>query len=436
MGIMKSKSLDKEEKEPQDQALKKEKPLNILPRSPKAKAGLSIGKTAFANLSPSKELEQTILLSVEDMDNVSKSSRDLKIDPTRSTIQKPKKEIANSYLETDEFAVPEINEEEEIETLIPESSEEFKKIVADSAEDQSNPFDSQEKEKLSSVHTKNTKQPPTKFFIKLIAASACIFIAFLIIGLSKITYTKTKPIQSSEQLAASTSEAVIESPTQLALERAQNNLSKSIRIAEQFLKAETPQELLKFCRDSQRIETALIKYYQSNPLNHNNFELDPEKFDIVQFGVGTATLHTANQPNGKSRPLCLVHSDSDNPLVDWESFVNLCEIPWSDLKAQRPTSSVMMRAKLKPASYYNFSYTEDKWECYRMSDMNDQHFLYVYVERGSESDLKIQAQLGLDSDLSEKRSMTSAITKIFFEDGAGKHQARLDEILNFGTLLH
>lgn len=87
------------------------------------------------------------------------------------------------------------------------------------------------------------------------------------------------------------------------------------------------------------------------------------------------------------RLVYLVEQADGAPKVDWEAFVGWSETDWSQLAESRPLEPVRLRARVKPVTYYNFSFDDElKWVSFLLESPDNEHRLYGYAPRGSESD--------------------------------------------------
>jgi len=270
------------------------------------------------------------------------------------------------------------------------------------------------------------------FFKKTLLFTAALIGIFLVWGFGKMAFT-SKKLQlanvSEKQHTVSTLETA-QDPAFLDIE---SNLSRSYTLAEQFLQASSKEDILAIAREPERIRPLLDKYYQNLPVDFSNLTLNKEKYEIATFQSGIATLLDTITEDGDTKLLCITNSSTDSPKVDWESFVNYSETPWEKLKVLRPKEPTLMRVKLKEAHYFNYRYEEEANACYRLSDLKEQHFLYVYTKRDGLTHKTIESQIKNQSKGLPKT--TSAIVRIYFEKGSGKNQARLDSLINFGTVL-
>jgi hypothetical protein len=70
-------------------------------------------------------------------------------------------------------------------------------------------------------------------------------------------------------------------------------------------------------------------------------------------------------------------------LVDWESSSGYQPVPLAEFKASRPTDPVPFRVQVSRGDYYNYGFTEDAFDCYRLHYPNDPAFeLFAYAAKG------------------------------------------------------
>jgi hypothetical protein len=116
---------------------------------------------------------------------------------------------------------------------------------------------------------------------------------------------------------------------------------------------------------------------------------------------------------------------SDRMLVDWDSSVAFGEMSWDKLLAERPTQAVQMRVFLESSDYYNYEFADDRrYACYRLTSRGSEDNLYGFVERGSESALR------LERTMQASASMPMNVRIKFPENTASKNFVVIDEIIH------
>ena len=146
-----------------------------------------------------------------------------------------------------------------------------------------------------------------------------------------------------------------------------------------YFAAGSPQEMLQYVRDRQRVAPLVSRYYARLPYSPRILRDLPtvESMVVVDgFVVVPVTVGTDRQ--------FLVPLDVQAGLkVDWEATVGYSEMPWEEMKSVRPKESVLLRAYVRADNYYNFEFTNDKYVVLKLTDPTKNHVLFGYLPKAS-----------------------------------------------------
>ncbi|MEM0896920.1 MAG: hypothetical protein AAGJ79_08530, partial [Verrucomicrobiota bacterium] len=164
-------------------------------------------------------------------------------------------------------------------------------------------------------------------------------------------------------------------------EMAKDDVGQSIAAVEEFLNASTWRDRLKFCRAPERISPLAEEHYRGKPDGPIAFReiQDGAKAQLYEnFFVTRVVLDDFSE-----RIVAVEKTDDERLLVDWESFVAYCEVPWPEIRKRKPTSAVLMRITAIQDSYFNFDFESDAYACFRLQSQDGAHTIYGYTQRGS-----------------------------------------------------
>ena len=69
-------------------------------------------------------------------------------------------------------------------------------------------------------------------------------------------------------------------------------------------------------------------------------------------------------------------------LIDWESFAEYNEISWERILDERASNrDYRLRAIIRLDDYYNYGFTEELYQCFRITDRRQLYHLYVYARK-------------------------------------------------------
>jgi len=115
-------------------------------------------------------------------------------------------------------------------------------------------------------------------------------------------------------------------------------------------------------------------------------EFGVNRMVVFRNGLASVTVKTSDF---RIRQI-VVEKDDEGFKVDWESWVGWSEVPWKKLRETRPTEPRLFRVTVQLGKYYNFGFSDDEeWRCYQLSKPDGTDFIFGYVKRGSELDMKM-----------------------------------------------
>jgi hypothetical protein len=159
-------------------------------------------------------------------------------------------------------------------------------------------------------------------------------------------------------------------------------------LAEKLLNATRMEDLFPLIAYPEKHKEKMAAYYPDGILKPRG---------LIPFGSDTELLFKdANAgvivQTSDYKPLSLVFVETEEGIkIDWESWVAWSEMPWKTIIEEKPTKPILVRAKYRAANYYNFDFSDEKkWSCYEIASPDESHFIYGYVERGSDLDIMLK----------------------------------------------
>ncbi|MEM8953281.1 MAG: hypothetical protein AAGD22_03930 [Verrucomicrobiota bacterium] len=158
-------------------------------------------------------------------------------------------------------------------------------------------------------------------------------------------------------------------------------------VVETFSTATSIDDLLKICRDPERVAPLIHDHYSRNSF---------QPMTIKEFALGDSLVIEQDQDSGRefvyvgyetsdfnSKVVCLEIVDGQFKL-DWESAVGYCEMSWDDFKQTRPPDPTLFRIVAMANDYYNYEFDDaETWAGYSILDGQGNPQLYGFVRRDS-----------------------------------------------------
>lgn len=157
-----------------------------------------------------------------------------------------------------------------------------------------------------------------------------------------------------------------------------------------YLAATNIAELLPHVRFPERVEPLMQKYYQKHGRRKTEFR-HFEQMRSLNIGKRSFVHAKVQLESGEYYHLLVEQLDTKTFKVDWESDVFYQPMPWEDYCEKRPLKPVDMRVRVSPDDFYGFAFRDkEKYQCYQLTTLGSDRFLYGYVERGSAVALKLK----------------------------------------------
>ena len=197
-------------------------------------------------------------------------------------------------------------------------------------------------------------------------------------------------------------------------------------LAEKFLNATRVEDLLPLIAYPEKHKEKMMAYYSDGSVKPRG---------LIPFGSNTEVIFKdanagviVRTSDYKSHTLVFVETE-EGIKIDWESWVGWSEMPWKTMIETKPTKAILVRAKYRAASYYNFDFSDEKkWSCYEIASPDESHFIYGYVERGSDLDIMLKPN--------RKNVFVGVTLKISFAEGSqNEKQVLIHDRLADGWIL-
>ncbi len=210
-------------------------------------------------------------------------------------------------------------------------------------------------------------------------------------------------------------------PVPLTDEVSAKREEEAVTTQQRFWQATTWKEKLPFVHDAERVVPLMRDYYEKHQL------LDPvmggsarkAHFKINNTEVLLFT-YSSVRPSG-TLDVAMIAQPDGRFLIDWESMIGACDVPWTDLKKSRPTQPTLVRVFARQDDYFNYEFSDDKqWSAVHLTSPDGNFFIYGYCEKGSEMDNTLK------SIFEQVRGRAALTLRIAYPDKAeSDHCARI-----------
>ncbi|MDG2122769.1 MAG: hypothetical protein P8J87_03665 [Verrucomicrobiales bacterium] len=141
-----------------------------------------------------------------------------------------------------------------------------------------------------------------------------------------------------------------------------------------------------FIRHPEKSLPAMQEWYDDPRSSH---ELPPHKAGQILLRKRLAiadhdviALAVDIFPEAVTRFFLVERIDAQTYKIDWESSSGYQQVRLEDFREKKPLDPVPFRVNARRSDYYNYGFTEEKYDAYRLSyPTNPAFFLYAYIEK-------------------------------------------------------
>ena len=160
-----------------------------------------------------------------------------------------------------------------------------------------------------------------------------------------------------------------------------NDFETAKSAASKFLSCENLEDLAPLIREPERTMPMIREYYKDTPYK------PPGIIQVNEAAVSQVakkfTSFAVILKDYSTKPIAVEITDK-GPLVDWESWIGFCEIPWQTFIEQKVKEPTLVRVKIQRDHYFNFNFKdESKWISYRLTRDADDPVITGYLPSGS-----------------------------------------------------
>ncbi|OYW30320.1 MAG: hypothetical protein B7Z47_03715, partial [Chthoniobacter sp. 12-60-6] len=163
---------------------------------------------------------------------------------------------------------------------------------------------------------------------------------------------------------------------ELPLLESSDEVVQALALLDQYWKTESWKERVPLVAHSDRVAALMKDFYETQRGK------DPVPGGLIskaRYQInGTEILYfsyTSNRPTG-SLEIAMLRAPEGKFLIDWESLTGYGEMSFQDLRTERPTKPVLMRAYVRLFEYYNFEFSDSKkYLCIKLMSENGESSL-------------------------------------------------------------
>lgn len=189
------------------------------------------------------------------------------------------------------------------------------------------------------------------------------------------------------------------------------------------------EEKLQYVRHPDRVRELMENHYSKNPILTGEF-VEFENYSALEL-EGVPFVYARVRFNDKeSESVLLEHMSDGSFKVDWESNVHYLPVSWHDYIRQRPAKSLVMRVFVQPDNFYVYEFRDNqKYDCYKLTNLGSDEYVYGYVEKGSVASLELRQFFMRVRRVAQPKSEPMILLLRFPEGGMSRNCVYIDRVM-------
>jgi len=217
--------------------------------------------------------------------------------------------------------------------------------------------------------------------------------AFLILGLAGWGAYRIFQPHTSNQVTLLEQRRVLEEKNAGESEEIKSSLDGLEDCVRGYYKFEGTSKMLNFVRHPDRVAPMIKDYYARYDVGKFKFQKFEHLRAVSIEGKAFVYATVVVIPEG-TRSLLIEQVEADRYRVDWESSVMYQPMAWGSYVLKKPLKSMDMHVQVKVDDFYAHRFKDEKlYQCYQLTALGSDEYLFGYVERGSAVADQIQAAL-------------------------------------------
>jgi hypothetical protein len=200
-----------------------------------------------------------------------------------------------------------------------------------------------------------------------------------------------------------------EKPQPDAVEDFDVAIRKAADVARNFFRAEPAEEKMKFVRADGPVRALMEEYFRRHPaVGFPVADLTKAIPDTDRFAL------EFDIPSLDRRHFCVVINRAGTLLVDWETTSLFQEANLEQIRQSQPRSPVRVAVHVVSDDYYNYSFTRDRFRCYRLYYPGLQLDLLAYAAKDSAEERTLNTLL---QPVTSSRRQVTAVLEVKYPPG-------------------
>ena len=200
-----------------------------------------------------------------------------------------------------------------------------------------------------------------------------------------------------------------------------------VAVIEGFFTVREIEDLRPYVKDYDVMKTELEKFYKGKKINTREFRELVSKSEVTKYKnyIGLSVRFK----DFSTEELVIQNLDG-RYVIDWESWVAKCDVPWDNIIKNRSSESILVRANCKIDDYFNGEFADrNKYMCISLNHPDSYKTIYGYVALDDILiyDFKRIFQSGSQSRVSLKIR--------FSENSSSINQVWIEEIVSKGWII-
>ena len=191
-------------------------------------------------------------------------------------------------------------------------------------------------------------------------------------------------VSLTEMTMVTGEDSLFPDPVPIADQVSRDRLDEANVVQQRFWQAANWRDKLAYVHEPDRVGPLMADYYEQrreqDPLGSSSARQAHFKINNTEVLLFT---YASARPGG-TVDVAMIAQPDGRFLIDWESYVGMSDMAWSDMKKQRPGEPKLVRVFAQRDDYYNYEFSDaKKLLSVHLTSPDGTYFIYGFCDRNS-----------------------------------------------------
>jgi hypothetical protein len=262
-------------------------------------------------------------------------------------------------------------------------------------------------------------------------AAATVLLAVLVVGGMTLAGKKRNANRAAGSDYVFEPVTALDQDHQYFLEHAGELIEETEAVLQRYADATSVDQVLPLVRNGEQVEERLKRWWRPwGP--ESRFAPGDEISSHIPDQTGRPAIVLSGRKGDFSRFEMVFVREGERMKLDWEASEGVGEVQIVDLQESSTAAGGLVRAVVRPATFYTSDFPEAEFRSYQLADAGGEHFLWGFARIGSPVVAAFDAEFNEGSVLLEKSEEVRATLRLARTGGGVAKCHEITEMLHKG----